>query len=81
LNERHRLAGGCPVNGFLCGSAFQSIPESLRNDEFVGAKLVITDVSGYTAGLDIGLTVDRRIARARMSQAAKRKRRSFDKAA
>ena len=78
INDRRLLARGRPVEGLLCGCAFEPIPESVASGETVHGKLTLTDDAGSTVALRITLTVDRSIARARDASTARRKSRLFD---
>jgi hypothetical protein len=79
LNDRRLLTRGCPVEGILCGFAFQSIPQSFANGETVRAMLSLSADTGHTAALRIALTVDRTFARTRQVHTARREGRLFDK--
>ena len=79
LNERRLLARGRPVEGLVCGRAFEPIPESVASGETVHGKLSLTSDTGYTVALPITLRVDRSIARAPYALTERRKGRLFDK--
>jgi hypothetical protein len=60
LNERRILTRRRPVEGLLCGRAFEPFPESLAGGETVHAEFTVTDAeSGRTATSPITLRVDR----------------------
>jgi hypothetical protein len=79
MNDRRLLARGRPVEGLVCGRAFEPIPESVASGETVHGKLSLTSDTGYTVALRITLTVDRSIARAPDALTERRKGRLSDK--
>jgi hypothetical protein len=79
MNDRRLLARGRPVEGLVCGRAFEPIPESVASGETVHGKLSLTSDTGYTVALRITLRVDRSIARAPNALTERRKGRLFDK--
>jgi hypothetical protein len=60
LNDGVLLRRGYPVEGLVCGSSYQSIPES--GDGPVAAKLTLVDDVGNTVTVAIALTVVRTAA-------------------
>ncbi|MFY9528808.1 MAG: hypothetical protein WBC04_03025 [Candidatus Acidiferrales bacterium] len=79
LNDRRLLARGRPVEGLLCGWAFQSIPASFASGETVGAQFSLTADTGYTVALRIELAIDRSVALTRKARTTRREGRLFDK--
>jgi hypothetical protein len=58
LNDHRLLRRGCPVQGLLCGCAFQPIPAGSR-DVFVSAKLTLFDEFRNPVVLRINLVIVR----------------------
>ena len=56
LNDRRLLRRGYPVEGLLCGCAFQEVPESAR---YAVGKLTLTDDAGDVVSTPIKLTITR----------------------
>lgn len=78
LNERRLIARGRPVEGLLCGKAFQPIPEGIDVCKPVEATLTLTDDTGRTTSLRFRLCVDRSMAPKQAIGAPKRVGRIFD---
>ncbi len=79
LNDRRLVAHGYPVQGLLCGRAFEPLPESFAHAQTVHATFRVTDDRSCSATLPITLTVHRRSASALKVRTAKRRGRLFDK--
>src|ERR1700691_1723906 len=78
LNHGRHLACGRPVEGLPCGSvAFESIPPTIRTGATVGVELTLTDDTGRTCALEVGLTVRRPVGK-KMTY-ARRKASLFEK--
>jgi hypothetical protein len=78
LNDGRLLARGHPIEGLLCGCAYQAIPDSCASGATVSAKLTVTDNTGRTFALRIALAVDRSAALARSERTTRRAGRIFD---
>jgi hypothetical protein len=78
LNDHRLLARGHPVEGLLCGCAYQAIPQSCASGATVTAKLTLIDDAGHTFALRIELAVDRSAVLTAKAHTTRRKGRLFD---
>jgi len=77
LEGRRRITRGHPVEGLLCGTTLESMPESATHGDIARAELQLLVETGESFPLQVALTIDRSAKRLPVATTKRRRRLLF----